>query len=175
MLAAIDVRRIAERASAHPTGPAMLGYWNACQRLERTVEDAPSYYAYEVASCSGRIATRLLGHIGGVNASEERSEAKRLADTQAELIGEFPRILLVKQEIVQIAVEVLLVLGGDGGARSDQLGDLVLRGMNAARQRGNQIFLAQMTIVESLRQWTSGGRRRVVDGCGGGRSCVSWD
>jgi len=155
--ATIGLREAAERATAHPAGVSIGTFLRARDHLANLSSIDDSYYAYEAASCEGRVATRLLQLRVLENAPEARNAAQQLADDQAVLIAEFPEVLLDKQEVVELAVAALLELSAPSGSLdSERLAELAERGQRAAVQRGNNIFLAQMTLLSAAAMWSAG-------------------
>jgi hypothetical protein len=75
--------------------------------------------------------------------------AMTLAGEHHELLDKHPTLLREKQEVVRIAVDILVSLA-TVGVRGERLIGLVDEGRNAALQRGNVIFLSQMAMVDAL-------------------------
>lgn len=122
--------------------------------------------AYELASALGREASLLP--VSGAASSEADPVMQYftwLTSQQSQLVQRYPERLISKQEVVQIALELIATMyGADGSAGSERIARMrshVSRGMAAAVQRENAVFAAQMNLAAAALAHDRGDHREA--------------
>jgi hypothetical protein len=154
--ALVQLRELGGSSFKLPSGQRRLLFDQAIGRYEGLADVPEEERAYEVASVVGVEAAHLSN-----SESFMSGEAKahryflEMTEKHKTLVSEYPGVLLEKQEVVQLMLQMSSTLWGlkaDAGPseRSEEILNIAAQGSRAALQRANGIFYCQMIIAQAV-------------------------
>jgi hypothetical protein len=154
--ALVQLRELGGSSFMLPSGQRRLLFEQAIGRYEGLVGISEEERAYEVASVLGAEAAHLSN-----SESFTSGEAKvrryflEMTEKHKALVSEYPGVLLEKQEVVQLMLQMSSSLWGlqsDAGPkeRLEEILNIAAQGSRAALQRANGIFYCQMIIAQAV-------------------------
>ncbi|MFF0493451.1 hypothetical protein ACFYTQ_30905 [Nocardia sp. NPDC004068] len=154
--AAIDLRLTVGLLPKHDAATRQERLLRAVGEYETAEAIPEDFRAYEIASVLGGEAT-ALGSLPALRDSSQpaRRHFEDLQMRHRRLLDEYPHVLIEKQEIVSLGLDAVSLLFGlnpnaFGTTGAVLLSEVAARGRMAAIQRGNGIFLAQMTLLQAI-------------------------
>jgi hypothetical protein len=156
LAALVRLRELGGSSFSPPSNQRRVLFEQAIGQYEELPDIPEDERAYEVASVLGVEAANLSNSESFLS-GEDRSRRYFLEMTEKHesLLSEFPDVLLEKQEVVQLMLQLSVILWGlrgDAGlaGRSEEISHLAARGSRAALQRTNGIFYCQMMIAQAV-------------------------
>jgi hypothetical protein len=154
--ALVQLRELGGSSFMLPSGQRRLLFEQAIGRYEGLATIPAEERAYEVASALG-VEAAYLSSSESFMSGDARAHRYFLEMTEKHktLVSEYPGVLLEKQEVVQLMLQMSSSLWGlksDAGPdeRSSEILNIAAQGSRAALQRTNGIFYCQMIIAQAV-------------------------
>jgi hypothetical protein len=154
--ALVQLRELGGSSFALPSDQRRLLFEQAIGRYEGLADIPEEERAYEVASALGVEAARLSNSESFMSGDAKAHRYfLEMAEKHKSLVSEYPGVLLEKQEVVQLMLQMSSSLWGlkaDAGQneRSEEILNIAAQGSRAALQRTNGIFYCQMIIAQAV-------------------------